>query len=151
MAKLSADARVCMVTEHDPVAAVTRLNSLLTRSGIADRFVTLVAIVLDPRSHTVTLVNAGHPPPLIYHRDTRTVEEAISSEVGGLPLGILEGFEYASCRVALKPGDSILAFTDGVPEAMNAKTSSFRRRGSLPPCAARTMALENWANGWSRL
>ncbi len=131
MAKLSADARVCMVRELDPVAAVTRLNSLLTRSGIADRFVTLVAIVLDPRSHTVTLVNAGHPPPLIYHRDTRAVEEAISSELGGLPLGILEGFEYASCRVALQPGDTILAFTDGVTEAMNADNVQLQTKGIL--------------------
>jgi serine phosphatase RsbU (regulator of sigma subunit) len=131
MAKLSADARVCMVTESGPLAAVTRLNFLLTRSGIADRFVTLVAIVLDPSSHTVTLVNAGHPPPLIYHRDTRNVEEAISSEVGGLPLGILNDFEYTSCRLALKPGDSILAFTDGVTEAMNAHNVQLQTKGIL--------------------
>src|SRR5947209_1601882 len=48
MAKLSADARSCMLTEPDPAAAVTKLNSLMTQSGIADRFVTLVAAVLDP-------------------------------------------------------------------------------------------------------
>ncbi len=70
MAKLSADARFCMLTEPDPAAAVTKLNSLMIQSGIADRFVTLVAAILDPESHTVTLVNAGHPSPLIYHRAT---------------------------------------------------------------------------------
>jgi phosphoserine phosphatase RsbU/P len=119
MAKLSADAKFCMLTEPDPATALTRLNALMIHSGIADRFVTLVAAVLDPESHTVTLVNAGHPPPLIYHRTTRIVEEAIGNEVAGLPLGVLDGFEYASCQISLEPGDSILAFTDGVTEAMD--------------------------------
>jgi phosphoserine phosphatase RsbU/P len=129
MAKLSADARFCMLTEPDPAAAITKLNSLMIHSGIADRFVTLVAAILDPGSHTVTLVNAGHPPPLIYHRTTRTVEEAISNERTGFPLGVLDGFEYASCQVGLEPGDSILAFTDGVTEATDIQEIQLQTKG----------------------
>jgi serine phosphatase RsbU (regulator of sigma subunit) len=129
MAKLSADARFCMLTEPDLGAAVTKLNSLMNQSGIADRFVTLVAAILDPKSHTVTLANAGHPTPLIYHRATRTVEEAISAEVAGLPLGVLDGFEYASCQVSLEPNDSILVFTDGVTEAMDAQGLLLETKG----------------------
>jgi len=129
MAKLSADARFCMLAEPDPATAVTRLNALMNQSGIADRFVTLVAAVLDPGSHTVTLVNAGHPPPLIYHRATRTVAEAISNEAAGFPLGVLDGFEYASCQVSLEPGDSILAFTDGVTEAMDVHDLPLQMKG----------------------
>jgi serine phosphatase RsbU (regulator of sigma subunit) len=129
MARLSADARVCMVTEPEPVVAITKLNSLMSRSGIADRFVTLVAAILDPLEHTVTLVNAGHPPPLIYRRATHTVDEAIGSDGGGLPLGIIEGFEYSSWRIALKPGDSILAFTDGVTEAMDVNNVQLQAKG----------------------
>jgi phosphoserine phosphatase RsbU/P len=129
MAKLSADARYCMLTEPEPAAAFTRLNCLMNQSGIADRFVTLVAAILDPVSHTVTLVSAGHPPPLLYHRATRTVAEAISNDVAGLPLGVLDGFEYASCQVALEPGDSILAFTDGVTEAMDVQDFQLQTKG----------------------
>jgi len=129
MAKLSADARYCMLTEPEPAAAFTRLNCLMNQSGIADRFVTLVAAILDPGNHTVTLVSAGHPPPLIYHRATRTVAEAISNDVAGLPLGVLDGFEYASCQVALEPGDSILAFTDGVTEAMDVQDLQLQTKG----------------------
>ena len=129
MAKLSADARFCMLTEPDPAAAVTKLNSLMNQSGIADRFVTLVAAILDPRSHTVTLVNAGHPSPLIYHRATRSVEEATSNELAGLPVGVLDGFEYASCQVSLEPGDCILAFTDGVTEAMDVNNVQLQTKG----------------------
>jgi len=129
MAKLSADARFCMLTEPDPAAAFSRLNSLMNQSGIADRFVTLVAAVIDPESHVVTLVNAGHPPPLIYRRATRTVGEAISNDAAGFPLGVLDGFEYASCQVGLEPGDSILAFTDGVTEAMDVNNVQLRTKG----------------------
>ncbi len=118
-----------MLTEPDPAAAVTRLNALMNRSGIADRFVTLVAAVFDPVSHTVTLVNAGHPPPLIYHRSTRTVEEAHGNEAAGLPLGVVDGFEYGSCHVCLEPGDSILAFTDGVTEAMDVHDRQLQTQG----------------------
>src|ERR1019366_8040431 len=117
MAKLSADARFCVLTEPDLAVAVTKLNVLISQSGFADRFVTLVAAILDTATHTVTLVTAGHPPPLIYHRATRTVDEPISNDLVGLPLGVQVGFEYASCQISLNAGDSILAFTDGVTEA----------------------------------
>src|SRR4029077_6613264 len=43
MAKLSADARFCMLTEPNPAAAVARLNSLMNQAAISDGFVTLVA------------------------------------------------------------------------------------------------------------
>jgi serine phosphatase RsbU (regulator of sigma subunit) len=129
MAKLSADARFCMLTESDPAAAITKLNSLMTQSGIADRFVTLVAAILDPGSHTVTLVNAGHPAPLLYHRATRSVDEATSNEVAGFPIGVLDGFEYASCQVGLEPGDCLLAFTDGVTEAMDVNNVQLQTKG----------------------
>ena len=129
MAKLSANAKFCMLTEPDPATAITKLNSLMIDSGIADRFVTLVAAVLDPAHHTVTLVNAGHPSPLIYHRDTRTVGEAIGNEETGVPLGVLDGFTYASCQVGLEPGDSILAFTDGVTEATDVQDLQLQTQG----------------------
>jgi phosphoserine phosphatase RsbU/P len=133
MAKLSADARFCILTEPDPAVAVTKLNALINQSGIADRFVTFVAAILDPVSHSATLINAGHPSPLIYHRATQTVEAATTNDAAGLPLGVLDGFEYTSCRVGLEPGDSILAFTDGVTEAMDINDVELKMKGL---CAA---------------
>jgi serine phosphatase RsbU (regulator of sigma subunit) len=129
MAKLSAEARFYMLTNPDPAAAFTKLNSLMNQSGVPGRFVTLAAAFLDPHSHTVTLVNAGHPPPLLYHRQTRTVEDAISNDVTGYPLGVVDSFEYASCQVRLQPGDSILAFTDGVTEAMDVRDLQLETKG----------------------
>ena len=57
------------------------------------------------------------------------MEEAISNEVAGLPLGVLDGFEYASCQVSLEPGDSILAFTDGVTETMDVQDHQLQTKG----------------------
>jgi phosphoserine phosphatase RsbU/P len=129
MAKLSANAKFCILTEPDLATAITKLNTLMIHSGIADRFVTLVAAVLDPASHTVMLVNAGHPSPLIYHRSTRDLEEAIDTAVAGLPLGVLDGYEYTSCQIGLAPGDSILAFTDGVTEATDVQDLQLQTKG----------------------
>jgi sigma-B regulation protein RsbU (phosphoserine phosphatase) len=57
------------------------------------------------------------------------VDEASSNAEVGLPLGVLDGFEYASCQVKLEPGDSILAFTDGVTEAMNVQDLQLQTKG----------------------
>jgi serine phosphatase RsbU (regulator of sigma subunit) len=129
MAKLSADARYCMMTEPSPAAAVSKLNALTIQSGIADKFVTLLAAVLDPVDHCVTLVNAGHPSPLFYHRATRGADEAGSLELAGFPIGVFDGVEYASCQIALKPGDCLLAFTDGVTEAMDVNNVQLQTKG----------------------
>ncbi len=119
MAKLSADARVCILSESDPATAFTRLNALMNNTGIPCWFVTLVAAILDPVGHTVTFVNAGHASPLLYRRTSRTVCEASTPEMGGVPLCVMEDFAYPSCQIRLEPGDSVLLFTDGVTDAMN--------------------------------
>jgi serine phosphatase RsbU (regulator of sigma subunit)/pSer/pThr/pTyr-binding forkhead associated (FHA) protein len=129
MAKISADARFCMLTKPKPAEAVTHLNALMNQSALAERFVTLAAMVLDYERHVVTLVNAGHPSPVLYHRTGRTLEEATTNEVTGLPLGILDGHEYTSCEVALQPGDCLVAFSDGLTEAMDVNNTQLQLKG----------------------
>ena len=65
MARLSADARYCLASEPTPAEAVDRLNRAFCEAGWEDRFVTLVLAVLDVQQHEVTVVNAGHLPPLL--------------------------------------------------------------------------------------
>ena len=55
--------------------------------------------------------------------------EATSLDVAGLPLGVQDGFEYAACQVSLEPGDCILAFTDGVTEAMDVNNVLLQTQG----------------------
>jgi phosphoserine phosphatase RsbU/P len=53
----------------------------------------------------------------------------MGSETAGLPIGVLDGYEYASCQVSLAPGDSILTFTDGVTEAMDVNDVQLQTKG----------------------
>src|SRR6056297_187581 len=64
MAKLSAETRFCLASEPDVAKAVETLNDRLSRLEV-ERFVTLLLIVLDPARDEVTIVNAGHMPPIL--------------------------------------------------------------------------------------
>jgi serine phosphatase RsbU (regulator of sigma subunit) len=128
MAKLSSEARFCLLTRSDPAEAITVLNDLLCQHTCQmDRFVTLAAAVLDPAEHTLTLVNAGHPPPLIYRPDTENVEEATWKDTIGLPLGILEGSTYRAQSVTLQPGDCVLLYSDGVTDQLDKQNNQIRQ------------------------
>jgi serine phosphatase RsbU (regulator of sigma subunit) len=129
MARFSVEARVCLQDQADLAAAVSKLNSLLARAGLLDRFVTLVAVVLDPPTHTATLVNAGHPAPLLCRASTGEVDEALPLALAGEPIGITAGYTYASGAVPLQPGDSLVLFSDGLTDALDAQGRPFRTRG----------------------
>jgi serine phosphatase RsbU (regulator of sigma subunit)/pSer/pThr/pTyr-binding forkhead associated (FHA) protein len=130
MAKLSSEARFSLLTETDPGRAIRNMNDQLYEYTCQmDRFVTLLAAVLDPSRHTVTLVNAGHLSPLLFRRASRTFEEAMPKNVAGVPLGIMEGYAYESFAATLGPGDSLLLFTDGVTDAMDVRNSAFSFQG----------------------
>lgn len=129
MAKISADARFCVLSEPGPAQAVSRLNALLHESGLTDRFITLIAAFLDPATHELEIVNAGHPTPLVKRHASGDLEDAISTDAAGLPIGVLESFEYASTAIRLEPGDAVLVFSDGVTEAMDVKDNQLNARG----------------------
>jgi phosphoserine phosphatase RsbU/P len=118
MAKLSAETRFCLASEPSPAEAVGRLNRAFCQSGWEDRFVTMVLAVLDPRTHDVVIVNAGHLPPLL-RRGTGGVETLAQTETR-LPLGVESDVDYVPCNLRLDPGDTLVLYTDGITEAMNA-------------------------------
>lgn len=131
MAKLSAEARFCILTQPDPAAAVCLLNEQLINGGIGDRFVTFACIVLEPKTHTITLVNAGHINPLLYTHATATFQDAISNRQSGVPLGLMSGFPYESIQFELKPGDGLIIVTDGVTDASAPDDSLFGMDGLM--------------------
>jgi sigma-B regulation protein RsbU (phosphoserine phosphatase) len=96
-------------------ALVTVANQVLCKRGIESRFVTLMFGVLQVDG-TLTYTNAGHNPPFVVGPGgVRRLEE------GGPVVGLLEFAPYSQDTVKLSAGDTIVVFSDGVSEAMNAE------------------------------
>jgi serine phosphatase RsbU (regulator of sigma subunit)/pSer/pThr/pTyr-binding forkhead associated (FHA) protein len=130
MAKLSSDIRFSMLAEKEPSKVIARLNDLLYEfTSQMDRFVTVAAVVLDPATHTATMVSGGHPSPMLWRPATGEFVAAMHKDVGGPPLGMMPELEFDSCQITLKPGDSLMLFTDGVDESMNVKGQKFELAG----------------------
>ena len=85
MARLSAAARFCLATTANVPEAIGRLNSDLARTFGEDRFATFVVAVIDLDEFAVTVVNAGHLPPL-YCRPGPAAPELVAADNAGLPL-----------------------------------------------------------------
>jgi phosphoserine phosphatase RsbU/P len=103
----------------DPPALVEAMNRHLHRSAPASRFATLFYGVYDAATRTLEYVTAGHPPPVLL-RNGADRPLGLPSVEGGLALGMMPDAEYVATRVRLEPGDLLVAFTDGMTEAMDA-------------------------------
>jgi serine phosphatase RsbU (regulator of sigma subunit) len=125
MAKVSSDTRYCMLTEPTLTSAIGKLNINLQEAGLLDRFVTFSGCLLDTTQHAVTVVSAGHMPPLIYRAAKKTFEDGCSTDQTGYPLGIVEGIDYESNTFTLDAGDCVVLYTDGVSESKNVGEQDF--------------------------
>ena len=124
MAHFCSAVRYCLATSATPAEAVERLNQDLTDETANYHFVTFVLCVLDPAKHLLTVVNAGHMPPLRRRGEGREVEELGGSE-SGLPLGCEPERGYRQIEVPLEPGDTIVLYTDGISEAMSIEGTAY--------------------------
>ena len=106
----------------DPGAVLTEVNDLLNEENEAAMFVTLFYAVFNPSNGLLNYANGGHNPPIIVHPDgTSTLLPA----TGGIALGVAPKFQYEESSVILDPGDTLVLYTDGVTEAMNAEGEEF--------------------------
>ena len=118
MAKVSAEARFALATSGSAQDAVCQMNQSLSNMHL-DRFVTVALCLLDRNTDKLTIVNAGHMPPII-RRKNGTVE-TVATEESGVPIGILQDYQYESFSTQLKAGDVAVLYTDGINEAMNSE------------------------------
>jgi serine phosphatase RsbU (regulator of sigma subunit)/hemoglobin-like flavoprotein len=114
MCRLSGIARAILSDESDMAVALNKINRQISFRMPGGRFVTLVVLSIDPKTHRYSLANAGHPSPL-YH--TNDGCRFLESDRGGIPVGIEESQEYEAIEGKLASGDSLVLFTDGVTEA----------------------------------
>ncbi|RLT18984.1 MAG: GAF domain-containing protein, partial [Planctomycetota bacterium] len=126
MAKVSSETRYVLSTEPDLPAAVAKLNDeLYPYLDNLQKFVTFEACILDPKSHTWSICNAGHMIPLLIRKTGGPIEDVVHADITGIPLGIMEGMTFENATFTLEPGDQILFYSDGVSESMSANGVAF--------------------------
>lgn len=107
--------RESALADHRPGPLLTAMNRRLLK--VADeRFVTAFYAVFDRRANTVRYAAAGHPHPLLVRGDTGDVTPLAGH---GFLLGIMPDEVYAEREAAVRPGDRIAFYTDGLVEARN--------------------------------
>lgn len=94
------------------------VNNKISEDNDACLFVTIFCGILDMRTGEMLYTNGGHNPPLLISSSKSEVRYVELPD--GMALGIMEDSAYRTERLVLAPGDVLLAYTDGVTEAMDA-------------------------------
>ncbi|MFP3937555.1 MAG: PP2C family protein-serine/threonine phosphatase [Phycisphaerae bacterium] len=122
MAAVRASLRAHAVNIYDMVDVLRKVNRDLCNSTLVSDFASLFYAVLDFRTRRLTYANAGHPPPILVRRG-----ELCHLHTGGGVLGVDCSQAYRQEWFTLEPGDYVLAYTDGLTEAMNFNDEIFGR------------------------
>lgn len=120
MAKLQSTLRALANEEMTLAALGQRMNRILCRDGLPNRFATLVYLEVCAQSGSVRLLNAGHLPPLVLRG--KRIEEL---PTGSMALGMLPEATFFEQSVELADGDTLVVFSDGLTEATNDRDEFF--------------------------
>ncbi|MEX2217444.1 MAG: PP2C family protein-serine/threonine phosphatase [Phycisphaerales bacterium] len=101
-----------------PDAVLRYANRKLCEARLEGNFVTAFFAVWDPVTARLTYARSGHNPPLLKHGGTGAVTHLDGD--GAPPLGLFEPYEIGSEVVQLRPGDTVILYTDGITEAFSA-------------------------------
>jgi serine phosphatase RsbU (regulator of sigma subunit)/type II secretory pathway predicted ATPase ExeA len=112
----------------DPVRVLGEANRGMLRDAPAGLFVTAFYGVLDPVAGELVYCNAGHPPPIVLRSGTSAVEELTRT---GMALGASPDEAWRAERLRLAPGDLLVCYTDGLPDAKNSQQDFFGRQRAL--------------------
>jgi sigma-B regulation protein RsbU (phosphoserine phosphatase) len=129
----------------DPGRLLTQLNrdlcTILKHTG-SPTLTTAFYLVADANNGQFRYANAGHPKPMLIHRQTGTVEPLANPGGKGKPaLGLFEDAVYTTAQCPLAAGDMVMLFTDGLYEVEGANQQLYtaemlleavRRRNRLP-------------------
>jgi len=112
---LLAAIRLQVVAGKHPALAVTAINRDLCKLQSAPPLTTLFLAILNRESGRLVYCNAGHPAAQLLRQDG-TVERL---HEGGPVMGVVPRARFSRGEVTLEPGDSLLAYSDGVVECRN--------------------------------
>ena len=91
-----------------------KLNHAIFNASTIDKYITFFIAVLSPGQGKLEVLNAGHNPALWL----KSANFLPKLEAGGICIGMFDsGIEFATESITIEPGESLLLFTDGIPEA----------------------------------
>ena len=105
----------------DPTRIAAEINRHLCYLRPVAPFATAFLARIDCHVGELTYCNAGHFPPILLRADGR----ADLLEIGGPLLGAIEGAGFDSGELILEPGDTLVAYSDGVLECRNPSEEEF--------------------------
>ena len=111
MAQLRHALRAYVLREDSPTDAMTRLNDLMI-TLLPKEMASVLLMTLHPVSQAAEIINAGHVAPIVTDRNGARFVEAEPEPA----IGVSTGTEYHATRVALPPGSTLVAYTDGLVE-----------------------------------
>jgi sigma-B regulation protein RsbU (phosphoserine phosphatase) len=97
---------------------IQHINRLVYEASAENRYATFFYAQYNPATLVMRYVNAGHNPPMVWRRSDGK-HEFIRLEDGGTVVGLFPEFPFVEGQIQLAKGDVVVAFTDGISEAMN--------------------------------
>jgi sigma-B regulation protein RsbU (phosphoserine phosphatase) len=107
---------------HSPHQCLNDVNYLLSQDNPKSMFVTLFYGVLNLETGELEYSNGGHNSPSVITNDSDLI---MLKNCNGCALGVNQDYEYQSEKTVLTPGDSLILYTDGIPEAININENVF--------------------------
>ena len=121
-AKLQATLRALVPDAASLDELAASVNTIFHRDGLDNRYATLFYAELEYHSGMLRYVNAGHNPAFVIRGEAIDTLGASS-----LPLGMMPGTSYEEGSLELQPGEVLLAYSDGLTEAIGSRRRGFRR------------------------
>jgi sigma-B regulation protein RsbU (phosphoserine phosphatase) len=103
--------------EPHPELVLFAANGRILRDARANLFVTTFYSILDPKTGVLTYSNAGHNPPLLLKAQGEKSIYLLGQT--GMPVGVEEEQVWGVETVQIQPGDVLILYTDGIPDALN--------------------------------
>jgi sigma-B regulation protein RsbU (phosphoserine phosphatase) len=101
---------------------MTYSNSLLSQESVNYMFVTVFYGIYNIRTGEVTYTNAGHNPPYLIKANGTVEELPLSKDIVA---GAIDDYQYTEETLQLEKGDTLLLYTDGVTEAVDAEVNDY--------------------------
>ena len=107
---------------NSPAEILKKTNEALCSNNEAEMFVTVWLGILELSTGRLTAANAGHEYPVLKHPGGPF---ELYKDKHDFVIGGMEGAAYREYELRLEPGAKLFIYTDGVPEAMNARNELF--------------------------